>query len=185
MGIALLTLAFVYLRFRFAHRTATDLWSRLARRFAAQGLTRILLAGRIAIAVPQVRRSFGFATNVRQAISIARSSFWMIVKSPPGFPAGSLSDVRGAGAARGIEDVGHSDASPDRVHPRRTRHGARRIFADCRVIVPLLIVYFASELVWQERDARLSENVDATPVSNWVLFLGKLSDWLWYSARSC
>ena len=46
-------------------------------------------------------------------------------------------------------------------------------FADYRVIVPLLIVYFAGELVWQERDARLSENVDATPVPNWVLFLSK------------
>jgi hypothetical protein len=31
VGIALLTLALVYLRFRFAHRTATDPWSRLTR----------------------------------------------------------------------------------------------------------------------------------------------------------
>jgi ABC-2 type transport system permease protein len=40
--------------------------------------------------------------------------------------------------------------------------------------VPLLIVYFAGELVWRERDARSSENVDATPTPDWALFLGKL-----------
>ena len=41
-------------------------------------------------------------------------------------------------------------------------------------MVPLAIIYYAGELVWQERDAGLSENVDATPVPDWVLFLGKL-----------
>jgi ABC-2 type transport system permease protein len=41
------------------------------------------------------------------------------------------------------------------------------------VMVPLLIIYFSGELIWRERDARLAENVDATPVPEWVLFLGK------------
>ena len=41
------------------------------------------------------------------------------------------------------------------------------------VMVPLLIIFFSGELVWRERDARLSENVDATPVPDWVLFVGK------------
>jgi ABC-type transport system involved in multi-copper enzyme maturation permease subunit len=46
-------------------------------------------------------------------------------------------------------------------------------FADYRVVVPILIAYFAGELVWRERDARLSENVDATPAPESVFFLGK------------
>ena len=45
--------------------------------------------------------------------------------------------------------------------------------ADYRVIVPLLILFFAGELVWRERDAGLSENIDATSVPESVLFLGK------------
>jgi len=45
---------------------------------------------------------------------------------------------------------------------------------DYRVVIPLLIIYFVAELVWRERDARLSETVDATPTSEWVFFLGKL-----------
>jgi ABC-2 type transport system permease protein len=39
--------------------------------------------------------------------------------------------------------------------------------------IPLLIVFYAGELVWRERDAGLSEIVDTTPVPEWVLFLGK------------
>src|SRR6185369_16100130 len=45
--------------------------------------------------------------------------------------------------------------------------------ADYRVMIPLLIVYFVGELVWRERDARSSENVDATPTPESVFFLGK------------
>jgi ABC-type transport system involved in multi-copper enzyme maturation permease subunit len=41
------------------------------------------------------------------------------------------------------------------------------------VIVPLLILFFAGELVWREREAGMSETVDATPVPESVLLLGK------------
>ena len=41
------------------------------------------------------------------------------------------------------------------------------------MLIPLLIVFYAGELVWRERDAGLSEIADATPVREWVLFLGK------------
>ncbi len=41
------------------------------------------------------------------------------------------------------------------------------------VIIPLLIVFFAGELVWRERDAGLGEITDAMPGSEWVPFLGK------------
>ena len=41
------------------------------------------------------------------------------------------------------------------------------------MLIPLLIVFYAGELVWRERDAGLSEIADATPVPEWVFFLGK------------
>jgi ABC-2 type transport system permease protein len=41
------------------------------------------------------------------------------------------------------------------------------------VLIPLLIVFYAGQLVWRERDAGLSEIADATPVPEWALFLGK------------
>ena len=174
VGIALLTLALVYLRFRFAHRTATDLWSRLARRFTPKVLTPATAPAPVAISVPAVRRSFGLTTNGRQAISIARSSFWMIAKSPPGlfllavFPMFVVLVLNVESGMWGIQML-------PRTGYILAKHvtAALTYFADYRVIVPLLIVYFAGELVWRERDARISENVDATPVPEWVLFLGK------------
>lgn len=41
------------------------------------------------------------------------------------------------------------------------------------MIIPLLIVFYAGELVWREREAGLSDISDAAPVPEWVLFLGK------------
>ena len=41
------------------------------------------------------------------------------------------------------------------------------------IIIPLLIIYYAGELVWREREAGLSEIADAAPVPEWILFLGK------------
>jgi hypothetical protein len=41
-------------------------------------------------------------------------------------------------------------------------------------LIPLLIVFYAGELVWRERDAVLNEIVDATPTPEWVFVLGKL-----------
>ena len=41
------------------------------------------------------------------------------------------------------------------------------------LFIPLLIVFWSGKLVWREREAGLSEIVDAAPVPEWVLFLGK------------
>ena len=41
------------------------------------------------------------------------------------------------------------------------------------LIIPLIIVFFAGELVWRERDAGLGEITDAMPGSDWSPFLGK------------
>ena len=179
VGIALLTLALVHVRFRFAQRATTGAWSRLTRRFAA------LRAGSFArpaqseakvipISVPQVPRSFGLATSVRQAMSIARSSFWMIAKSPPGifllavYPMFVVLVLNVESEMWGIQMLPRTGYILAKHVTAALTH-----FADYRVIVPLLIVYFAGELIWRERDARISENVDATPAPESVFFLGK------------
>nr|WP_317175215.1 ABC transporter permease [Hymenobacter qilianensis] len=43
------------------------------------------------------------------------------------------------------------------------------------LVIPLLIIYYAGELVWRERDARLSEIVGAVPLPEWVSFAGKFA----------
>jgi hypothetical protein len=41
------------------------------------------------------------------------------------------------------------------------------------VIIPAFIIFFAGELIWRERDARLDEITDTIPGSEWAPFLGK------------
>jgi ABC-type transport system involved in multi-copper enzyme maturation permease subunit len=41
------------------------------------------------------------------------------------------------------------------------------------VFIPLLIIFWVGELIWREREAGISEIANATPVPEWVLFLGK------------
>ncbi|MDQ3516830.1 MAG: hypothetical protein M3466_00310, partial [Gemmatimonadota bacterium] len=182
LSIALAATGFMYLRFRFAHRTATDLWSRFRKRFAvltARDAAKVpttvdSVVARVAVSVPQVRQSFSFGTHMRQTFATSWSSFWMIAKSLPGlfllgvFPMLLLMVVLVESEHWGVPIV-----------PRTGYILAKHLTApityasDYRLMIPLLIIFFAGELVWRERDARLSENVDATSVPDWVLLLGK------------
>ncbi|MDQ4080687.1 MAG: hypothetical protein M3125_07995, partial [Gemmatimonadota bacterium] len=174
IGIAVLTLAFIYLRFRFAHRISTDMWSRLTRGFAGTAPAPDTAPARIVISVPHVRQSFGFGIHVRQTLSIAWASFRMIGKSPAGlfllaaFPMFVVLVLLVESEHWGVPLVPRTGYILAKHLTTPLTH-----VSDFRVIIPLLIVYFAGELVWRERDAGLSENVDATPVPEWVPFLGK------------
>ena len=178
VGIASLTLVLVYARFRFEHRTALDPFE-LLRRFTRRVPVKAPTApdatdARATISVPDGIRSFGFATCLRQTLAIARISFWTIARSPAGlfllvvFPAFLVLVLLVESEHWGVP-----------LLPRTGFLVAKHMTApltqaaDFRVMIPLLIIYFVGELVWRERDERLSENVDATPTPDWVLFLGK------------
>jgi ABC-type transport system involved in multi-copper enzyme maturation permease subunit len=186
IGISLVTLAFIHVRFRFAHRTATDPFgslrslragvvSRLLHRFT--GTAPALDTGtpaRITIAVPNARQSFGFVTHLRQMLAVMWSSLRTIATSLPGlfllvaFPAMLVLMMQVELQQWGVP-----------LMPRTVEIISRYLTFPVTdpinfwVMVPLLLMYFAGELVWRERDARLSENVDAMPVPEWVLFVGK------------
>ena len=178
LGLSVATLVLVYVRFRFAHRGAID-WAWVTQRLRKRPAANRRVAERTVIArhpvsVPVVRQSFGFAIHLRQTFAIAKSSFVVLAKSLPGlfllvaFPAFIV-----------LVLVVQSEHWSIPIQPRTGYIVAKHLTApltqaaDFRVMVPLLIIYFVGELVWRERDARLSENVDATSVPEWVLLLGK------------
>src|SRR5712671_6337918 len=123
---------------------------------------------------PQVRRKFGFATHARQTCAIAWTSFWTIGKSAVGLPLFAsiamllillvpvLVNLKGVPLLPRTAHVLSVLTAPVADNPRLPW-----------VLIPLLIVFYAGELVWRERDAGLSEIADATPVREWILFLGK------------
>jgi ABC-type transport system involved in multi-copper enzyme maturation permease subunit len=181
LGVAVAVIALVYTRFRFAHRSAISLspldWVRALRgrtvAATAPASERVARA-RLDMVVPRVEQSFSFVTHLRQMLSIARSSCWMMVKSLAGlfllvvYPAFIV-----------LVLIMESEHWSIPILPRTGFIVAKYLTApltqasDFRMMIPLVIIYFAGELVWREREARLGENVDATSAPDWVLFLGK------------
>jgi len=172
LGIALGTLALTHFRFRFSHHTATTWWSRITRRLDAHSQTPLDTGtlGSTPISVPQVRQTFGFRTHARQTLAIAWTSFGNIAKSRGGLLLLALVAL----LALASVDLAHMGVP---LLPRAD-YVLRGLTIDpeappCYLIIPLLIVFCSGELVWRERGAGLSEIVDAAPVPEWVLFLGK------------
>ncbi|WP_321475102.1 hypothetical protein [uncultured Paludibaculum sp.] len=125
------------------------------------------------MSIPQIQRRFGFATHGRQTWAIAATSFATIAKSAAALVALAvamlvvllmpvLTALRGIPVLPRTAPILTLLAAPVADNPRLPW-----------VLIPLLIVFYAGELIWRERDAGLSEIADATPVPEWVLFLGK------------
>src|SRR5262245_34507605 len=132
------------------------------------------------ISVPQVfphpqnaRRKFGFATHARQTCAIAGTAFGPIAWSPAGLVAlavamlavllaPAIMAIKGVSLLPRTAQVLTLLTAPVADNPRLPW-----------VLIPLLIVFYAGELVWRERDAGLSEIADAMPIPEWALFMSK------------
>ncbi|HEX6576150.1 MAG TPA: hypothetical protein VF042_14375, partial [Gemmatimonadaceae bacterium] len=174
IAIALALLGAIYLTFRFAHRTALTLrlgW--LTRRFRR----RVALSDderTTPVTVPAVHQSFGAVTGMHQVLSIAKSSFWMLAKSPAGlFLLAVFPFFVGLVITVQMEHWGVPLLPRTGYVLTKYVMASLKFMADYRVIVPLLMIYYVGELIWRERDARVNETMDAAPVREWVLFAGK------------
>ncbi len=175
LGIGLGVLAVAYLGFRFEHRTASTWWSRIRRRGVrpapAPAETRI--ARSAPIAAPPVRRTFGFALQLRQTLGIAGTSFRAIATSWTGVAA--LVPLLALAVVELFSDT-FVNGVPLTATTARVVAVLTAPVADEMtpwVIIPLLLVFYVGELVWRERDARISAITDAMPVSEWTFFAGK------------
>ncbi|CAA9310418.1 MAG: hypothetical protein AVDCRST_MAG56-6270 [uncultured Cytophagales bacterium] len=181
-GTGLVALAVTCFGFRFAHRAGGAPSWRLKRPFArrraapAAPVTVPARAGVMAgvpLVVPWVRPASGFALHARQAFAIARDAFWAIATGWAGL---ALLAALPLLTVPVLLDQMESNGVP--LVPTTTR-----VLAELTaplgnemsrwVIIPFLIVYFAGELVWRERDAGLGEITGAVPGSAWAPFLGK------------
>ncbi len=187
LGVALGALALTYVRFRFAHRTESALVGSRLRvvaplRTGAQrahapptgiGVTAPAAQLRRTPARAAGRRRVGFALHARQTLAIAWTSFRTIATSWAGLallvaiPLLTVLVVLDQMALNGVPLV----PTTARVLSELTAPLSAELSR--WVIIPLLIVFFAGELVWREREAGLGEITDAMPGSEWVPFLGK------------
>jgi ABC-type transport system involved in multi-copper enzyme maturation permease subunit len=121
---------------------------------------------------PHVRQTFNLRTHLRQAGAIAWSSFATVSKGRGGLVLVAIALFVALFALR-LLHVMKVPLVPTtaRVVSLLTAPVAEN--PTPWALIPLLVIFFAGELVWRERDAPLYEIADASPTPDWVFFLGK------------
>ena len=190
IGLAFGALALARVRFTFAHHVERGWWSRVSRftrrggRFPARAEASapghaMFLAGMVfppagPIAVPPARRSDSTVTHWRQVLCLGRTAFGSIARSWAGLALlAGLPLFAILILPLQMEQLG-VPLLPRTVKVLSLLTGPVTGILTPWVVVPLLILFHAGELVWSEREAGLSETVDATAVPDWVLLGGKL-----------
>ncbi len=184
IGLGLITVAVTYLGFRFAHRIeSTFWWKRALNKFSAGKLAYghqetapspgIAIRSGRPVCVPQAPLTFGIAMQTRQTLTIASASFRMIATSWAGLALLTFIPLLTIPV---VVDQMESNGVP--LLPVTTRvinELTAPLSAELSrwVIVPALLIFFAGELVWREREAGLGDITDAMPGSEWPPFLGK------------
>jgi len=175
IAFALVAMAYTYRRFQFAHPVIRSRRWNLFRRRAVHTPALSERSESKGISVPQLERKFSIAIFARQTFAIAWTSFRTIAKSRIGL---TLIAVLALGSvffstewflfggeiallATTAEVLAFFYTPP------------LDSFRTMWIVIPLLIVFYAGELIWHERDAGVSEIVDTSPVPEWALFLGR------------
>lgn len=118
--------------------------------------------------LPQVSQLFTSAGKVRQALEIARRSLadlFLTRTAVAGVIVLLALIVRARWSAAGV--ILDTPARPV------TYLIAHNVLSGAGAVIVLLSALAAGELWWRERDARLSEMTDASPVPEWVPLAGK------------
>jgi ABC-2 type transport system permease protein len=176
LSIALVVLAITYFRFRFAHHTSTNWWRRFKTRAAtieSPGLAGIGVSAINPVLLPEFPQTFGFILHLRQGITIAWTSFRSIVTSWAGLAMLLIIPVLTVVVVLDQMQSNGVPLLPVTAAVIRELTGSLSDELSRWVIVPFLIVFFAGELVWREREAGLGEIHAAMPGSEWTQFLGK------------
>lgn len=176
IGVGLIACVITYLSFRFGHRTDDLPWRKFLLKFSTRGST----PGDPALHQPVVitRHAMppdtaGFVMNVRQIAAIAWVSFKSVATSWPGLfmlgfiPLLTIPVIVDQMESNGVPFI----PTTARVLAELTTPLSSELSR--WVIVPALLIYFAGELAWRERDARISDLTDSMPGSEWAPLFGK------------
>ncbi|HEX6307535.1 MAG TPA: M1 family aminopeptidase [Longimicrobiales bacterium] len=163
LAVSALILAVLHWRFRFAH---PDGGRRRERRRMIVDAAPAMPAP---VAVPRVAGTFDVRTTVRQTLAVARNSFAELVGNR-WFAVVMLACV-GLTLLWGWnvgDTVFESSTWPVTFLVAGTVLGTRIV-----PFVYVLIVVYAGELVWQDRDVHVAEIADAAPVPDTTALLGR------------
>ncbi|RAK69303.1 ABC transporter permease/M1 family aminopeptidase [Hymenobacter edaphi] len=124
-------------------------------------------------ALPPARGTYGWATELRQLRLITWKSFLQLAKSKAGLPLLALLalliglTIPGNLKGRGVPLLPRTDFVLEYLTAPLAGPAA------FWVLIVLLLIFYAGELVWRERETGLSDMANAAPVPEWVLFLSR------------
>lgn len=172
-GIGILCLT--YFRFQFAHHT--DRPSRFKffrKKQSAQSDSGFQVpSSGLSVLSAEQTASFNLSTILTQISVIGWSSFRYILKNKIGLVAIAILIIQLLLAAheilmfRGVPQYATAMNVLKMVTPPINDP------ATPLVLIQLLIVFFAGEIIWRERESGVNTISDASPVSEWTILLGK------------
>lgn len=174
LGISLGILTFTYFRFQLV-LPETSRKQKPVKQLKSAITAQENLKWGTETTLPQVKGIYGFDTHLYQLYFLTRKAFIQIAKSGVGLPLlavlalmmGMAAPGDGNLKARGVPFIPRTDQV---LHYLTAPLTEPKFFW---IIIALLTIYYAGELVWQERETRINEISNAAPVSEWVLFLSR------------
>lgn len=162
LSISAVILAIAHLRFHFEAAGTRRGWRRTS--------TDIEVADRsVPITVPKVETSTGIAVRLNQLSVITSASFKEVAISWGGLVLVILTLITVALGSKAMAHLGVPVIPTTEQMVNWIGHPGEILW----FIVPILTTFYAGELVWRDRETRLSEIADATPVPEWVQMTGR------------
>ncbi len=121
------------------------------------------------IAVPRVQSESGARVQLQQLAAITASSFREVAISWGGLVLVVLSLITVVLGPKAMQHLGVPTIPTTEQMVNWIGHPGEIIW----FIVPILTTFYAGELVWRDRETRMSEIADAAPVPEWVQMTGR------------
>jgi ABC-2 type transport system permease protein len=173
LGIAFALLALTYARFSFSQTTETNRRNRKRSRESNTLMVPLIPAVTKQAFIPQVQRKFGPATYILQTLAVAMDSFKKIVRVRGGLILVAVFIISVFLFGTALTRIAEVPVIPTTGRILTLLAVRLDAIQNPLIIIPLLTIYYAGELVWQERETGLSEIVDTAPAPEWAFFVGK------------
>jgi len=162
LGLGAAILAITYAKFRFSYPEQSQ---KKRKRVVTED--NVIAAPQRAL--PIAHPVFSAGASLRQFVSLTRIQFTETVKN---VFFGVLLLAGGLFAIFSASGINNPLATPTYpVTARMLEDGGGGFF----IFALAIIIFYAGELAWRERDAQLNQIVDALPMQRWVLFASKLT----------
>lgn len=176
--LSLIILFFTARNFRFSRTGSNSRKKASGKQFEEEAFERspaaAVFSQNPAIVVPALERKFGFRTHMRQALAICRSSYLSIFKSRGGLIFILLLAILVVMFVYfKMEHLGVPFYPVTQNVVGFLADSISNVENFALLIIPLLIIFYAGELIWREREAGVSEITNTAPVPEWALFFGK------------